>query len=1114
MSRDELIAALREFAKKEKGKTLSDNKTLYDECRKFFTDNDILKIFDPTDPGKMASELEEIEVKKTENKDLESKALNSEQTKALIRELEEAEKKEKLDLKSNKEVEKFIERLQKKHPELARLEKRAMEKVVERVVEIETTEEVPTEVAAERVYVEKRLEETKPEKVSKTEIIKIAKEVVEVTKKEETLEGVAAKTVEVLKDNKINNKAFKEEIISVAKNETAVRIVEEEVEQITKQFVENLEKIVPEVSEKQKENIREIVKERVEAKILEPTQDINNQKAEVSEKTGKLEAKNESTLVAEINKELGIEIKAVEVEVQRTNKIVEVVIRTMQQETTLPAKNGESVVDTFRAQKLEGEVFGRMMETGSSVAEARDTAKFVKELNFPANEESTSVTEIAASQVLERNGFGSEPVALEEAKLIKNLIRSPVSIRENVKKISDLGDKLDGIKGLDGLKSITNKIKGSEGLLRKFELVQKVVNFQDKIAAFTGGISTQVGNLLGVESLKNFGIQLATRFGGEQVGNIAAQFVHFGFEKGITTGLQNVLGQIFATGTTTAVKAGATAAAEGVASAAGAAALDGAAAVTASTGIGIPIAAIMLGVQLGIGIIKKIGQNFEKTGDKILSFLSIGSVKTKAFLQDNLGKGFGTMMYYGGTVIGGLVLIPAMMGMIVAGAMLNVVMPAAFIGLFGIQTMTATQVSPLVAAKGIGGGGYCIKKSELEDTGGTANCDPNAPASDAPNVPKSKFVKVADMWRAGGGKNAEKCYYDVVCRARNAGVNPDFALWAWLHESGASNYDGFAPIEIEDFGIHGKAGVGKNNFTQQAGNFMPYASQSGGIQHCVGDPMITAAASGNDAYWLAIASWYLNGNCDPNTPNPTTGETGFDYLAELKTTWKFINSSGLPSSTYIAPESCGGGTNNATEETNANGDVYVCENASGDFLEGSMIPAEPIYDQSCSQSPAFCVVDYLTKNGAVSINRSNEAAAENLINKWTNAPAGFSKTVFNSAMKASTDAYDAFQCVGFAVAVNPRIAGSGWGGTVASWQQMIASGSSGCPRIENSGAGVGDFILYPSGSWYHIQVISKLASDGSYSISQANWGGPGMLSNVSGSNIQSYLSGKSVLRCK
>jgi hypothetical protein len=186
---------------------------------------------------------------------------------------------------------------------------------------------------------------------------------------------------------------------------------------------------------------------------------------------------------------------------------------------------------------------------------------------------------------------------------------------------------------------------------------------------------------------------------------------------------------------------------------------------------------------------------------------------------------------------------------------------------------------------------------------------------------------------------------------------------------------------------------------------------------------------------------------------------------------------------------------------------------------GSWVPADPIYDDKCVNSPAYCVVAYLLGNGVVIVNRSNVEAVASLINKWQNAPANFNKDVFNGAMIASANTFDAFQCVGFAVGINPTLGSTAWGNDPNSWQAMIAHGSADCPRIDPAGAGVGDFLLMPSGNWYHIQVLSQLRPDGSFTISQANWTGNGDVSNVPGAKIQDYLSGvadgvpKSVLRC-
>ncbi|MBP6989481.1 hypothetical protein KBB48_01765, partial [Candidatus Shapirobacteria bacterium] len=278
-------------------------------------------------------------------------------------------------------------------------------------------------------------------------------------------------------------------------------------------------------------------------------------------------------------------------------------------------------------------------------------------------------------------------------------------------------------------------------------------------------------------------------------------------------------------------------------------------------------------------------------------------------------------------------------------------------------------------------------------------------------------------------------------------------------------------------------------------------------------------------YWLSFATNYLTGTCDPDYVNKVAGITGRDYLKEMQATWSWVSSEPMPADIKTTPsgKNCGNTNDETTdnpntfEYTDEEGKTWICEEGKetvpGDFT-GSMVPAEPIYDDSCLESPAYCVVKYLLSNGVQDITRANEKAVENLINQWKNAPANFNRSVFNSAMAVSTQYYDGFQCVGFAVGLTPVLGTRGWGSSHENWQAMIARGSPECPRIEASGAGVGDFILFPTGSWYHIVVLSKLRPDGSFAISQANWGAPGRMSNVEGSNLQSYLNGKSVLRCK
>jgi len=209
-----------------------------------------------------------------------------------------------------------------------------------------------------------------------------------------------------------------------------------------------------------------------------------------------------------------------------------------------------------------------------------------------------------------------------------------------------------------------------------------------------------------------------------------------------------------------------------------------------------------------------------------------------------------------------------------------------------------------------------VLKSETE-SGGLINCDQTAPENGFPGINKESFVSLANRWRTG--KNySEECYNDTVNRALCAGINPAYALWVWVHESGASNY---SIANVEDFGIHGQAAAPPKDFNAQINYFLKLDPGSA----CVNDPRI----GGN--YWLGFATNYLNGSCDPDEKNVTNGQTGREYLAEMQTSWGWVSSLPMPADIHAAKggKDCGNIGNNSDSEinneyTDENGDVWVC----------------------------------------------------------------------------------------------------------------------------------------------------------------------------------------------
>jgi len=306
--------------------------------------------------------------------------------------------------------------------------------------------------------------------------------------------------------------------------------------------------------------------------------------------------------------------------------------------------------------------------------------------------------------------------------------------------------------------------------------------------------------------------------------------------------------------------------------------------------------------------IKKVKKGFSK----LYSTLQKVGLEPPDFRKD-LGGFLGTIANVTGGValgIGGMLMaIPAMlMGLSVA--VWPVVVPL-LVGVLIYSTLQTNQVSTFVPPVGIGGG--CVKKEDLL-VSGEINCNQNLSMQSVTGVDRDNYFRLADQWVSGKNYSKE-CFDAVVCESRSAGVNPIWSLYAWLHESGASNYS-LTPGETEDFGIHY---IPENeNFQAQIEEFLTIEPGS----NC---------PSGD--YWLNLATDYLTGDCDPDFPNPITGETGRDYLEGIKLVWDWIAPGvPLPSSIKISPtgEDCGSGSATIPETmgyefTDENGDVWVCE---------------------------------------------------------------------------------------------------------------------------------------------------------------------------------------------
>jgi hypothetical protein len=877
MTREELIKRLRVLAKNHQD--LSADTEALEACRKFG-----LKNIDTTKPGEVAVILENSpEIEPTVEEELETKALNSQELKEVLNEY---------DKHRELKAEEIATRIQRDNPLLKREE---IQKVIQRKIELEAAErnkniEVKRadKVSDERIIIEEKLkQEVSETKLTEEKIELIAERAAEIATREEiTIKESREKMAEVIKEIRVDDKELAEEIVKTTLTETANNIVEENVDKVVEGLTRELADFEPTAD--QKEKIEEAVRERIKTELDDPAKKIDEYKAVVVEEGGRKTIKTGENLSKEIADILGN--KVVEEEKIKIEKAVRNTKLDLDKKLFTNEINRDSPIDIVRTGKLEEEIIERMVSRGATREEAASTAKMIGRLNFPEKMMSESTIEAVMDE--------KNPVGVEQARTIKNLLKSPVTISQNVDKILKVSGKLGGIKGFDQLKNVAGVLKNNPKLMRSMEMIQKMARFQDTITGFTGGISTQIGNILHIPALQQFGVQMATRFGGEQMGAMAAQIANLGLKDGI----KNILGSLFA-GTT---KVAGTAAVDAVELGAG----------VATGPPGWVITAILIGAQMVWGAVKKIW-NWGK--DKLESFLEnigVGSAKTKAWLQDNLGKGIGGLAYFGGGIAAILVAIPTMMGA-VSVAIIAWLVPAVLGGLWGLNFMTANTVAPLVAPKGTGGS--CVKLAK-SDSGGKINCDQNAPENTVGGVDKANYIDVANRMKPGTNY-AKECFNDTVNRALCAGTNPTYALWVWLHESGASNY---SINEVADFGVGSISE--RQDFNAQITAFLKLDPASA----CIKDPRI-----GGD-YWLAFSANFLNGDCDPDKLDATAKITPRQYEAEIKQQWGWISSSPMPNTIKVTPggqncdqigESTTPSGNNSYTYTDNNGDMWLCENA-------------------------------------------------------------------------------------------------------------------------------------------------------------------------------------------
>jgi hypothetical protein len=509
-------------------------------------------------------------------------------------------------------------------------------------------------------------------------------------------------------------------------------------------------------------------------------------------------------------------------------------------------------------------------------------------------------------------GPGEIERSIDEARFMaSNVVMAPKKFNKLVQKYNILrekigSDKLPKIKEVRVVEKMTAVFKESPKLLKLMNGAQKMIGIWEKVGAFPGNLLTKIG-------VKKAGLKVLEKIGGQAAIELVKNSAVIIAKEGTVQGVKSIAVGIMGKGAV--VAGGSTGAGTGIAAVV--------AAFQALPVVGQVIAVVAIAVVAVVAIVKPIVKAAKKLIYKITGIDMNG---VKRFLSETLGLGkfignVGQFFFDLGTFLIG---IPALFGLINLAAIVTPVVIFFFLGTFTYSLLSENLLSSLIPPVQTGGG-YCVLKSSLVSEGGdgSINCDQRAPENDFQGINRASFVSLANRWTTG--KNySEECYNDTVNRALCAGINPAYALWAWVHESGASNYS----IEnVEDFGIHGQPSAPPKNYSAQLNYFLKLDPGSA----CVDDPRI-----GGD-YWLAFATNYLNGSCDPDEKNPISGGTGRDYLAEMQNTWGWVSSLPMPDSINVpvAGKNCdqiGDGSDLpiTDEYTDENGDVWVCFGDVGD----------------------------------------------------------------------------------------------------------------------------------------------------------------------------------------
>ncbi|HWS48927.1 MAG TPA: C39 family peptidase [Candidatus Methanoperedens sp.] len=848
------LIAALERFKKGKGNFKVDDRALFDECRSVFQKLKILSDFDPDNLEKVIERLDKLP---KDIKELEIGELDTE-----IKDLESKA-----------------------------LNKEDLKQLIEDYEKAENGDR--KEEIGEEIY-------RRTGKRNVEEFIKTQREIA--AKNAERLGKASEKTREKVSEDLTKIKLDKSEEVSKVIDKVTFdeKITQRELEKKLKRVIKDPEEVL--------NVIREIEGVRAELKV-------ESRAEEIARRTFERLAKDEIPVPVELETELSEKIleswkKGEELELPKelAEKSDDIsVIETIREAQIFKEDNLGSVV-SYRAIELGKEIGQELRKSG--VRDEKLIDEYVSVVNLLTNNPQTARLELDKEKVVTFVESRHEPeykfavqpeIAVEEAQFMaKNILLAPKKFNTAIRRYNEVreligAEKLPKIKEVRVMEKMANMFAKNPQVLKLMNGAQKMVSILEKVSSVPERIMMRLG-------VQEVGLKLIAKIGGQAAVDFVTNAAAVIAEQGTLQGIKSIALGIMGKG---AVVAGEAAAAGGTA--AGSSAL--ASAVAAFQALPV-VGQVILVIVAAIMILKPLINGIKNILGKVLGIDMNG---VKHFLSDSLGLGgfvggVGQFVFDVGAFLIG---IPTLFSLMTITALVTPVVLFFFLGVFVYSMFQHNLVSSIVPPADMGN---CVLKSEV---GGGINCDPNAPENSWPAVDKANFVDVANRWMAGTNF-AETCYNDVVNRALCAGINPTYALWTWLHESGASNY---YRDDIEDFGIHF---IPENkNFNAQITEFLKLDPGSA----CINDPRI-----GGD-YWLAFSANFLNGDCDPDKPNPIAGTTPRQYAAELRETWTWISNSPIPNSIHVSKggQNCGSiGENDAPlpggarEIVDGEGNVWIC----------------------------------------------------------------------------------------------------------------------------------------------------------------------------------------------